>query len=244
MKSPHNRLKPRRNSGHPQPSSLVAVQNRAKSAGRSYRANDNISDILKPGDLAKIESDVERAAIALLDALVIDTENDHNTRGTAKRIAHMFVHEVFAGRYQPAPRCTDFPNVSKLDEIYVVGPIAVRSTCSHHFCPIEGEVWFGVIPGSRVIGISKFSRIANWILSRPQIQEEAVMQLADEMERLISPRGLAVVLSAKHTCMTWRGVKETGTTMTTSVMRGIFRDGPAARAEVLALIQAKGFRCQ
>ncbi|MCA1419477.1 GTP cyclohydrolase I [Bradyrhizobium sp. BRP23] len=220
------------------------VRNRLKSAGRTYLANDNISEFLKPGDLAAIEQEVERCAGAILDALVIDTENDHNTRGTAKRLAKMFVHEVFAGRYLPPPKCTDFPNVTSMDEIYVVGPITVRSACSHHLCPIEGEVWFGVIPGERVIGLSKFSRIANWILSRPQIQEEAVMQLADEVERIISPRGLAVVLSARHSCMTWRGVKEDATAMTTSVMRGIFRDGPAARAEVLSLIQAKGFRCQ
>lgn len=220
------------------------VRNRLKSAGRTYLANDNISDALLPGDLAAIEHEVERCAGAMLDALVIDTENDHNTRGTAKRLAKMFVHEVFAGRYLPPPTCTDFPNVRSMDEIYVVGPITVRSACSHHLCPIEGEVWFGVIPGERIIGISKFSRIANWILSRPQIQEEAIMQLADEVERIIAPRGLAVVLSARHSCMTWRGVKEDGTTMTTSVMRGIFRDGPAARAEVLSLIQAKGFRCQ
>jgi len=220
------------------------VRNRLKSAGRTYRANDNISDVLRPGDLDAIERDVERVAGELLSALVIDTVNDHNTHGTAKRMAKMFVHEIFAGRYQPPPRCTDFPNVRSMDEIYVVGPIAVRSACSHHFCPVEGEVWFGVIPGKRVIGLSKFSRIANWILARPQIQEEAIMQLADEVERIISPRGLAVVLSARHSCMTWRGVKEDGTTMTTSVMRGIFRDGPAARAEVLSLISAKGFRCQ
>jgi GTP cyclohydrolase IA len=221
-----------------------AVRNRLKSAGLPYLANDNIAEALQPGDLEAIEAEVERCAGALLDALVIDTENDHNTRGTAKRLAKMFVHEVFAGRYQPPPPCTDFPNVRSMDEIYVVGPVAIRSACSHHFCPIEGEAWFGVIPSKRVIGISKFSRIARWILSRPQIQEEAVMQLADEIERIIAPRGLAVVLSARHSCMTWRGVKEDRTTMTTSVMRGIFREGPAARAEVLSLIQAKGFRCQ
>jgi GTP cyclohydrolase IA len=217
------------------------VRNRLKSVGLPYLANDNIAEALEPGDLEAIEAEVERCAGALLDALVIDTENDHNTRGTAKRLAKMFVHEVFAGRYQPPPPCTDFPNVRSMDEIYVVGPVAVRSACSHHFCPIEGEAWFGVIPSKRVIGISKFSRIARWVLSRPQIQEEAVMQLADEIERIIAPRGLAVVLSARHSCMTWRGDR---TTMTTSVMRGIFRDGPAARAEVLSLIQAKGFRCQ
>jgi GTP cyclohydrolase IA len=219
------------------------VLNRLKRTGKPYRANDNISDSLQSGDLEKIERNVERAANDLLAALVIDL-NDDNAAGTAKRLAHMFVHEVFAGRYIPPPRCTDFPNTKSMDEIYAVGPITVRSACSHHFCPIEGEVWFGVIPGKRVVGLSKFARIANWILARPQIQEEAIVQLADEIERLIAPKGLAVIMSARHSCMTWRGVKEDRTLMTTSVMRGIFREGPAARAEVLSLIQARGFRCQ
>ena len=164
------RLRTKLKKGTPARKRDQTVRNRLKSAGRTYRANDNISDALRPGDLDAIERDVERCAGALLNALVIDTINDHNTTGTAKRIAKMFVHEIFAGRYQPPPRCTDFPNVRSMDEIYVVGPIAVRSACSHHFCPVEGEVWFGVIPGKRVIGLSKFSRIASWIFARPQMR--------------------------------------------------------------------------
>lgn len=184
------------------------------------------------------------AAENLLHALVIDTEKDHNTRETSKRIAKMFVREVFAGRYEPRPRMTEFPNATRADELYVVGPVDVRSACSHHFCPIEGKAWFGCVPGDALIGLSKFSRIARWIMARPQIQEEATMQLADELERVMKPRALAVVVTAKHSCMTWRGVQESESVMTTSVMRGLFRDAPASRAEVLALMNKRGFECR
>jgi GTP cyclohydrolase I len=156
-------------------------------------------------------------------------------------MAKMYLREVFAGRYEQFPKLTDFPNHKKLDELYAVGPITVRSACSHHLCPIEGELWIGVVPGARVIGLSKFSRIARWVMARPQIQEEAIVQLADLLEEKIKPRGLAVVLRARHSCMTWRGVRESSTTMTTSVVRGILKESPASRDEFFKTIAAQGF---
>lgn len=189
---------------------------------------------------ATIEANVEAAVEQLLDALQIDWRNDHNTHGTPHRVAKMYVREVFAGRYDPPPKLTDFPNVSNLDQIYVVGPVAVRSACSHHLVPIIGRAWIAVLPGDRVIGLSKFSRLARWVMARPQIQEEATVQLADAIEQAIAPRGLAVIVQAQHLCMTWRGVKEEQTAMTTSVMRGEFRDDASARAEVLRLVAMNG----
>jgi GTP cyclohydrolase I len=150
----------------------------------------------------------------------------------------MYVREVFAGRYEKAPKITDFPNAKELDQIYAIGPITIRSACSHHFVPITGKLWIGILPSDRVIGISKFVRLANWIMSRPHIQEEASIMLADELQKRINPKGLALVMDAQHQCMTWRGVKETSTTMTTSIMRGVFRDIPEARAEFMKLIEA------
>src|SRR5699024_3887192 len=107
----------------------------------------------------------------------------------ARRVAKMYVDEVFGGRYQAPPKVTRFPNVSRLDQLMVVGPIRVRSACSHHLCPIMGKVWIGVLPqaDSELIGLSKYARICHWVMSRPQIQEEAVMMLADELERRIKP---------------------------------------------------------
>lgn len=217
------------------------VAHRLRAQGIPYTANDCIANALDPGDLAWIEEGVIKACQQLLDALVIDTENDHNTRETARRLAKMFVRETFRGRYQHGPAITSFPNAKKLDELYTLGPIAVRSTCSHHFAPITGSVWVGVVPGKSVIGISKFSRVADWIMSRPQIQEEAVVQLADTLESLIEPRGVAVVLKATHHCMTMRGVKEHDTSMVTSVMRGLFREAHGTRSEFFNIIQGQGY---
>ena len=213
------------------------IRERIKNSGGSFFANDNIAKWISEGELDELKVEVQEKAEALLQSLVIDTENDHNTEGTARRIAKMYINEVFSGRYDEMPTVTDFPNAKNLDEIYTLGPITVRSACSHHIVPIIGEAWIGVIPSERVIGISKFVRLANWVMSRPQIQEEATVQLADLIEDLIAPRGLAVIIDAQHQCMTWRGVKENETRMKTSVMRGLFMDSDKARAEFLSLIK-------
>jgi GTP cyclohydrolase IA len=214
---------------------------RIRAAGAGFVANDNIAEHLREGDREAIERAVEQAVQQLLEALVIDIERDHNTSGTAKRLAKMFVREVFRGRYEPRPAITDFPNAKKLDELYTVGPIAVRSTCSHHMVPILGQAWIGVVPGARVVGLSKFTRLTEWVLARPQIQEEAAMQVADELEALVFPRALGVVIKAQHMCMTCRGVRDAGTTMTTSVLRGLMFERPELRAEFFSIIRGQGF---
>lgn len=218
-------------------STAKQIADRLRAAGVPFKANDNIAAHLQPGELEAIQEEAEGHVRAMLKALVIDP--DHNTADTAKRVAKMYVREVFAGRYEPRPDVTDFPNVRQLDELYTVGPITVRSTCSHHLCAVKGCAWIGVIPGERVVGLSKFSRLTEWIMARPQIQEEAVMQLADEIEALIKPQGLGVVIRATHSCMTMRGVREHDTTMTTSVMRGFLRDNAAARDEFLHMIRSQ-----
>ena len=213
------------------------IQNRIKQAGASYFANDNIAKFILPGELDTLQDEVQRRMDSLLRGLVMDVDNDHNTKGTAKRVAKMYLKEVFKGRYLPPPEVTDFPNAKMLDEIYTVGPISIRSACSHHFVPITGKCWIGIIPGERVIGISKFNRVVDWIASRPQIQEEMCVQIADFIEEQIQPIGLAVIVEATHLCMTWRGVKEAETQMRNSIMRGAFLNKPEARAEFMALIK-------
>lgn len=203
-------------------------------------ANDNLARFLTCEDLEDVEKDVTRAVRSLLRALLIDQEADHNTRGTAERVARMYVREVFKGRYLPPPDITDFPNAKDLDEVYTVGPIEVRSACSHHLVPIIGSAWIAVKPSDRVIGLSKFNRLTDWVMSRPQIQEEATVMLADAIEEMIKPEGLAVIIRARHQCMSWRGVKDSGTMMTTSIMRGFFRTDDKARVEVMALLSAQG----
>ena len=215
------------------------IRHRLISAGQRYHANDNIADFIEDGELGELQDEVQARMQEVLHALVIDTDNDHNTQGTARRVAKMFVREVFAGRYAPAPAVTAFPNVSQLNELMIVGPLKVRSACSHHLCPILGQVWIGVLPNaaSDLIGLSKYARLAEWVLGRPQIQEEAVVMLADALERRIRPDGLAVVMQASHFCMHWRGVKDDGALMRNSVMRGAFLKNATLRREFLSLLE-------
>lgn len=215
------------------------VRYRLLAAGCRHHANDNIAAFIEEGELDALQAEVQAKMQEVLRALVIDTDSDHNTQDTAKRVAKMFVREVFAGRYKAAPAVTEFPNVSRLNELMIVGPITVRSACSHHLCPIMGRVWIGLLPNehSNLIGLSKYSRICDWIMSRPQIQEEAVTMLANELQERVQPDGLGVVMEADHFCMHWRGVKDTETKMINSVMRGAFLKDPNLRREFLSLVK-------
>ena len=212
------------------------IKKRLEEDGGTYFANDNISEFIYEGELDDLQKEVELKVQSLLESLVIDTVRDHNTKETAKRVAKMFLKEVFRGRYVEQPKITDFPNAKELDQIYTVGPITVRSACSHHLVPIIGKCWIGVKPSKRVIGISKFNRLTEWVFSRPHIQEEGVMILADELERLVQPKGLIVVVKADHYCMKWRGVREPDCSMVTSVVRGELRDDPYQKEEFFKLI--------
>lgn len=219
----------------------VKIRERLKKAQVRFNANDNIADFLQPGDMEGILAEVREKMKEVLASLVIDTDGDHNTQGTANRIAKMFIKEVFAGRYSSMPVLTEFPNISQLNELMVIGPISVRSACSHHFCPIMGKVWIGVLPNkdSNLIGLSKYARMTEWIMGRPQIQEEAVIQLADVLEEKMKPLGLAVVMDADHLCMQWRGVKDADSKMLNSVMRGTFLKDPNLRREFLSLLGSR-----
>ena len=219
----------------------VKIRERVKAARQRFHANDNIAEFIQPGELELLLDEVEGKMKGVLDSLVIDTENDHNTNDTARRVAKMYLNEVFAGRYKAAPPITEFPNAEHLNELMIVGPITVRSACSHHFCPIIGKLWVGVLPNehTNVIGLSKYARLAEWIMSRPQIQEEAVVQLADLIIEKPRPDGLALVIEAEHFCMAWRGVKELDSRMINSVMRGVFLKDPNLRREFLSLIRGR-----
>lgn len=214
------------------------IRQRLQGAGRPFNANDNIASFIEPGEIDALLEEVEAKMRDVLRSLVIDIDNDHNTQDTALRVAKMYLNEVFRGRYQPQPRVTEFPNVASLNELMIVGPVTVRSACSHHFCPIMGRLWMGLMPNqhSNLIGLSKYARLAEWIMTRPQIQEEAITQLADLLMDLVRPDGLAVVMEADHFCMHWRGVKDTASKMTNSVMRGSFLKDPSLRREFLSLI--------
>ena len=213
------------------------IRERIISDGARYHANDNISDYILPGEIETLEKEVATRVKDLLKTLLIDIENDHNTQETAERVSRMYLNEVFKGRYYPQPKVTSFPNDKSLDDIYTLGPISVRSACSHHMVPILGDCWIGIKPGDKVIGISKFARVADWVFSRPHIQEEAVMILADEIERLCEPKGLAILVKAQHYCMKWRGIKEPNTSMINTVVRGEFRNDKSLKQEFFELVK-------
>jgi GTP cyclohydrolase IA len=217
------------------------IRERLNASKQRFNANDNIAEFIQPGELDALLSEVSSKMQAVLDSLVIDTEHDHNTGDTARRVAKMYVSEVFKGRYVRAPAITEFPNAEHLNELMIVGPITVRSACSHHFCPVIGRVWIGVLPNehTNVIGLSKYARLAEWVMGRPQIQEEAVVQLANLIQEKTNPDGLAIVMQATHYCMAWRGVKDMDSRMINSVMRGAFLKDPNLRREFLSLIPQK-----
>ena len=217
------------------------IRERIKLSRQRFHANDNIAAFLEPGDLEALIDEVTDKMKGVLESLVIDTESDHNTQDTARRVAKMYLTEVFRGRYMSAPALTEFPNIERLNELMIVGPITVRSACSHHLCPIMGRLWIGLMPNehSNLIGLSKYARLAEWVMSRPQIQEEAITQMAELLIRRVSPDGLAVVMEADHFCMHWRGVKDSETKMINSVMRGSFLKDAALRREFLSLINLK-----
>ncbi len=216
----------------------VKIRERIKASKKRFHANDNIAEFIKDGELPALLDEVATKMQAVLESMVIDLDNDHNTNNTARRVAKMYINEVFKGRYVPAPTVTEFPNVGHLNELMIVGPITVRSACSHHFCPVIGKVWIGVMPNehTNVIGLSKYARLAEWVMNRPQIQEEAVVQLADLIQDLTQPNGLALVMEASHFCMHWRGVKDMDSKMINSVMRGSFLKDANLRREFLALL--------
>jgi GTP cyclohydrolase IA len=199
------------------------IRARLTRAKKRFHANDNIAAFLEPGDLDALLGEVEGKVKGLLESLV------------------MYLTEVFRGRYVGAPPVTEFPNAECLNELMIVGPIKVRSACSHHFCPIMGRLWIGLMPNehSNLIGLSKYSRLAEWVMSRPQIQEEAITQMAELLMDKVRPDGLAVVMEADHFCMHWRGVKDDETMMVNSVMRGSFLKDHTLRSEFLSLLNLR-----
>ena len=214
------------------------IRERIRKARGRFHANDNIAAYIAAGELDELRLEVAAKIDEVLQALVIDTESDHNTQDTARRVAKMYLMEVFAGRYVAQPPVTEFPNVRRLNELMIVGPVTVRSACSHHLCPIIGRVWVGVMPNehSALIGLSKYARLVEWVMTRPQIQEEAITQLADLLQDKMQPDGLAIVMVADHYCMQWRGVKDMDSKMTNSIMRGSFLKNPDLRREFLSLL--------
>jgi GTP cyclohydrolase I len=206
------------------------IRERLKKAGARFHCNDNISDYVTQKEVDQLVDEVAVKMQGVLESLVIDTENDHNTQETARRVAKMFVKETFSGRYLPTPKVTAFPNLG-YKSLYTTGPISIRSTCAHHFQNIVGRCWVGIVPNGEVIGLSKFNRLVHHICERPQIQEEMTTQIAEALKQYAKTDNIAVVVKAEHHCMTQRGVREHESDMTTAIMLGAFETDPALKKE-------------
>jgi GTP cyclohydrolase IA len=201
-----------------------------------FDANDNLP--LSKEERKKMIKKLDKKYAEIMDILRISL-NDPNTTLTPHRIAKMLVNELFAGRFEPAPKVTVFPNRKKVNNLIISKGIEVMSICSHHWQPITGECAISYIPGDYVIGLSKLSRIVNWFSRRGQIQEELGEQIADYLEHLMHPKALGVVIKARHYCMIARGVRgsEDKSFMITSVMRGYLQTDSKLRNEFLKLLE-------
>lgn len=194
---------------------------------------------LTPEEKEKKKQELEKLFVQMFDVLEMDRVKDANIIDTPKRMAKMYVDELLEGTYSEAPAITTFPNQKGMDQMIISGPIKLDSMCSHHFITISGSATIAYIPGDKVIGISKFSRIVRFFSRRPQIQEELTEQIADYIQKLMEPKGLMVFIKARHYCEIARGVREENIWMTTSSVKGIFKDNASAKEEFFNLINTK-----
>jgi len=208
------------------------IKDRLEQAGKRYWAGDNISEHIQPGELDQLVDELSSKFEGVLGSLVIDTTNDPNSKGTAKRLAKMYVHELMAGRYDPMPSATAFPNDS--DDRYE-GMLVVRSEltsmCSHHHQIVRGVAYIGIIAADKLIGLSKYTRIAQWCASRGTLQEELANDIAREIQKATGAEHLGVYVQATHGCVENRGVKAHSSLTQTTVLKGAFKTDPATKKE-------------
>jgi GTP cyclohydrolase I len=213
-------------------SKALQIRSKLEDAGLRYWAGDNISQVLQEGDKEQLIEGATEAFESVLDALVIDRHNDPNSHGTARRLAKMYFNEIMAGRYDPMPSATAFPNDS--DDRYE-GMLVVRSElksmCSHHHQPVSGVAYIGIIAADKLIGLSKYTRIAQWCARRGTLQEELANDIAREIAGATSAEHLGVYIQATHGCCENRGIMAHSSLTQTTVLRGSFKDDAGTKKE-------------
>jgi GTP cyclohydrolase I len=208
------------------------IKQRIEQAGDRYWAGDNISKHIKDGEKQQLIDELTEQFEAVLDGLVIDRYRDPNSQETGKRLAKMYINELMAGRYNPMPDATAFPNHT--DEPYK-GMLVVRSEllsmCSHHHQPVKGVAYIGIIAADTLIGLSKYTRIAQWCARRGTLQEELAMDIAREIASATGSKDVAVYVQAQHGCCENRGIMAHSSLTQTTVLKGAFSDDPATKKE-------------
>jgi len=210
------------------------LRERMRADGKSFWAGDNISDYLHESDKQHLINEATVAFEGVLDALLIDRENDPNSRGTARRLAKMYFNEIMSGRYEPRPDATAFPNDSadRYEGMLVVRS-ELRSMCSHHHQPVSGVAYIGIIAAQKLIGLSKYTRIAQWCARRGTLQEELAIDIAREIQRATESDNVGVYIQAVHGCCENRGIMAHSSLTQTTVLRGVFKTDPATKKEFM-----------
>jgi GTP cyclohydrolase I len=205
-----------------------------KRDGKRFWAGDNISDYISQEDKEKLIDEAAEAFETVLDRLLIDREDDPNSQGTARRLAKMYFNEVMAGRYEPAPDATAFPNDShdRYEGMLVVRS-ELRSMCSHHHQPVNGVAYIGIIAANKLIGLSKYTRIAQWCARRGTLQEELCNDIAREIMKATDSKDVAVYVQATHGCCENRGIMAHSSLTQTTVLHGVFKTDPGVKKEFM-----------
>ncbi len=216
---------------HGRPLSQVIREN-MRVSGKRFWAGDNISEYVTEEQKAQLIDEATRAFESVLDTLLIDRENDPNSHGTARRLAKMYFNEIMAGRYEPAPDATAFPNDSKdRYEGMLVVRSELRSMCSHHHQPVAGVAYIGIIAANKLIGLSKYTRIAQWCARRGTLQEELANDITREIARATGSENVAVYIQATHGCCENRGIMAHSSLTQTTVLTGSFKSDPNTKKE-------------
>jgi len=208
------------------------IKNRLKQNGIRYWASDNISAAIKPGEKQQLITEATAAFEQVLDTLLIDRENDPNSQGTARRLAKMYYNEIMSGRYDPMPDVTAFPNDSadRYEGMLVVRS-ELKSMCSHHHQPVSGVAYIGIIAAEKLIGLSKYTRIAQWCARRGTLQEELANDIAKEIQRATGASDVGVYIQATHGCCENRGIMAHSSLTQTTVLKGAFSKDPGTKKE-------------
>jgi GTP cyclohydrolase I len=208
------------------------IRDRMKQDNKRFWAGDNISDYVDNNVMPELIDEATEAFEKVLDTLLIDRETDPNSKGTARRLAKMYYNEIMAGRYDPAPDATAFPNDSEdRYEGMLVVRSELRSMCSHHHQPVAGVAYIGIIAAQKLIGLSKYTRIAQWCARRGTLQEELCNDIAREISKATDSENVAVYIQATHGCCENRGIMAHSSLTQTTVLKGTFKDDQSTKKE-------------
>ena len=220
------------------------IKKRIHEAGARYYAANNISEFIREDEKQKLIDEVTEKFNAVLDSLVIDRENDPNSQNTGRRLAKMYINEIMGGRYNEAPPVTTFPNEDGRYDQLIVVRCDIKSMCSHHHQPVSGVCYIGCLPGKRLIGLSKYSRIAQHQAARGHLQEELTEKIAFKIQQLTESPAVGVYMRARHGCCENRGIRSANSSTQTTVLKGALKTDPALKSEFMHNIELQENNCR